>query len=86
MKNWFFYAGSCYECEKNARYYSLICLGVMLFFLAIAMVVFADKVDSASACSPICEVVWCSVVGVLVETLGPSPKPFFGVRFSGGNY
>ena len=30
---------------KNARYYSLICLGVMLFFLAIAMVVFADKVD-----------------------------------------
>lgn len=45
MKNWFFYAGSCYECEKNARYYSLVCLGVMLFFLAIVMVVFADKVD-----------------------------------------
>ncbi len=42
-KGWFIFQGSCFPCQKNARYYSLIFMGVVLCVGAIVMLVFADK-------------------------------------------
>ena len=42
-KGWFIFQGSCFPCQKNARYYSLIFMGVVLCVGAIIMLVFADK-------------------------------------------
>ena len=44
-KGWFFFQGTCFECQANAQYYSLIFIGVCLCAFAIFVVVFADKLD-----------------------------------------
>ena len=43
-KGWFLFQGSCFPCQKNARYYSLIFIGVFLCVTAIIVLVFADKI------------------------------------------
>lgn len=43
-KGWFIFQGSCFPCQKDARYYSMIFMGVCLCVLAIATLVFADKI------------------------------------------
>jgi hypothetical protein len=45
VKGWFFFQGSCFECQEGAQYYSLIFIGVCLCAAAIFVVVFADKLE-----------------------------------------